>query len=158
MPTAPSSLRKLFPLELSHLSPPPDSRTWRILVSSKISAPSQFTKHKTTNRAVYDDAREELYSTGDWGWGSLSDVLLVNTEYNVMEGSITTPYFYRRGRWVTPPAAHGGNVGTTRRWALEKGLCVEEAVPVSSLRLGERMWLSNGVRGWGWGHLEARDL
>lgn len=27
-------------------------------------------------------------------------------------------------------------------------------MPVDSLVFGERIWLSNGVRGWGWGYLE----
>lgn len=155
MPAAPSSLRNLFPLELSHLLPI-DSQTWHIFVSPNSIAPSQYTTHKTTNRRIYDDVRAATCSAG--AWGLFSEVLLVNTEHNVMEGSITTPYFYRRGRWVTPPAADGGNVGTTRRWALEKGLCVEESIAVNSLEPGERIWLSNGVRGWFWGHLETLGL
>lgn len=152
-PTPPVSLHNLFPLDLSHLLLIDDRRTWHIFVSPQRVFPSQYTTHKTTNRAVYDNARAALLPARDGS--TLSEVLLVNTDHNVMEGSITTPYFYRRERWVTPPAADGGNVGTTRRWALEKGLCVEEAVPVDSLEPGERIWLSNGVRGWGWGHLEA---
>lgn len=75
----------------------------------------------------------------------------MNQDDEVMEGSITTPYFRRGGRWVTPPAAAGGHVGTTRRYALEAGLCVEETVERESIRLGESIWLSNGARGWGWG-------
>lgn len=155
-PTPPASTRELFPSELWHLPLLEKSGTWRIFVSRQRIAPSQYTTHKTTNRAVYDNARAALLSASERS--ALSEVLLVNTDRNVMEGTITTPYFYRRRRWVTPPAAHGGNVGTTRRWALEKGLCIEEAVPVDSLELGERIWLSNGVRGWVWGHLEALGL
>lgn len=152
-PAPPSSLQNLFPLDLSNLLQIGKPQTWQIFISPHRIVPSQFTTHKTTNRAVYDNARAALPPSGEKN--ILSEVLLVNTDHNVMEGSITTPYFYRRGTWVTPPAAHGGNVGTTRRWALEKGLCIEEAVPVDSLELGERIWLSNGVRGWGWGYLEV---
>lgn len=75
-----------------------------------------------------------------------------------MEGSITTPYFARAGKWVTPPAAHGGNIGTTRRWALETGLCSEMAVLRSDVKAGEVVWLSNGVRGWGWGQVEMAEV
>lgn len=71
-----------------------------------------------------------------------------------MEGSITTPYFWRRGRWVTPPASAGGNIGTTRRFALEAGICVEETVMRQNVAEGEAIWLSNGARGWGWGQIE----
>lgn len=45
-------------------------------------------------------------------------------------------------------------MGTTRRWALERGLCVEGRVDRGSVRWGEVVWLSNGVRGWGWGRVE----
>ena len=71
-----------------------------------------------------------------------------------MEASITTPYFWRAGNWVTPSAVQGGNLGTTRRWALQRGLCVEGTVKRESVSKGERIWLSNGVRGWGWGSVE----
>ena len=74
-----------------------------------------------------------------------------------MEGSVTTPYFNHSGRWITPAESCGGNLGTTRRWALEKKLCEEGYVNVNSIQvgsLGERVVLSNGVRGFGWGRVE----
>ncbi|PGG96902.1 hypothetical protein GX51_07594 [Blastomyces parvus] len=56
-------------------------------------------------------------------------------------------YYY----WVTPPLSSGGNAGTSRRYALAAGMCVEEVVRVEELREWEgqvgRVWLSNGVRG-----------
>jgi branched-subunit amino acid aminotransferase/4-amino-4-deoxychorismate lyase len=155
-PTPPVPLVKLFPRDLSQLLPTDKLPSWRIFVSSQRVTPNQYTTHKTTNRAVYDNVRAALPNPME---GSIpSEVLLVNIHHQVMEGSITTPYFLRGKRWVTPPAAHGGNVGTTRRWALENGLCVEEEVPVDSLVPGECIWLSNGVRGWGWGYLEPQSL
>ena len=71
-----------------------------------------------------------------------------------MEGTFTTPYFFRDGKWVTPAERCGGNLGTTRRWALETGLCVEGIVRAEEVKDGELVWLSNGVRGWGWGKVE----
>lgn len=71
-----------------------------------------------------------------------------------MEGTLTTPYFFRCGSWVTPKATSGGNIGTTRRWALENGLCVEAIVKAEDLIDGELVWLSNGVRGFGLGPLD----
>ncbi|OJD22532.1 hypothetical protein ACJ73_06119 [Blastomyces percursus] len=53
--------------------------------------------------------------------------------------------------WVTPPLSSGGNAGTSRRYALAAGMCVEEVVRVEELREWEgqlgKVWLSNGVRG-----------
>ena len=86
---------------------------------------SEFTHFKTTRREVYDGARQRAgISVQD-----KKEVLLINhVDGTIMEGSITTPYLWRDGRWVTPPVAPrfssgegcGGNDGTTRRWALER--------------------------------------
>lgn len=155
--TPPTSPANLFPHHLSHQLCTDNPPKWHIYLSPKPIQPSLYTTHKTTHRAIYDHVRAiTLPPTDPPNSNSLSfEVLLSNTDHMIMEGSITTPYFYRREKWVTPPAAHGGNLGTTRRWALERGLCVEEPVPVDSLAPRERIWLSNGVRGWGWGYLEV---
>ena len=82
------------------------------------------------------------------------EVLLRNVSGEITEGTITTPYFYRDGIWVTPKRSCGGNLGTTRRWALMNGLAAEGLIMASSLSNQEVIWLSNGVRGFGWGVLE----
>ena len=87
----------------------------------------------------------------------MSEVLLHNSLLEISEGSLTTPYFFRDGEWLTPEVRCGGNQGTTRRWALDHKLCKEGIVTKASVRLGEMVWLSNGVRGWGWG-IVAGDL
>ena len=46
-------------------------------------------------------------------------------------------------------------MGTTRRYALEAGLCIEETVSKESINDKEGIWLSNGARGWGWGKIET---
>lgn len=86
---------------------------------------SEYTHYKTTKRTMYDGARKRA----GIALTDTKEVLLVNKdEGTVMEGSTTTPYFFRGGRWVTPPvsrqynveAGSGGQDGTTRRWALER--------------------------------------
>ncbi|KAL1985338.1 hypothetical protein VTN96DRAFT_8016 [Rasamsonia emersonii] len=133
---------------------------WRLYVDSQTTTPSAFTTHKTTSRDHYAAARERA------GIRSPQDpleVLLVNPQGEIMEGSITTPYFRRRcpgvshgvndkehtdnDKWVTPPLSSGGNAGVTRRYALEHGFCVEQVVRAEDLVDGEECWLSNGVRG-----------
>lgn len=84
----------------------------------------------------------------------MDEALLINESGEIMEGSITTPYFFREGRWITPAAKCGGNLGTTRRWALNRGICVECVVRGEGIRDGEEIWVSNGVRGFGWGRVE----
>ena len=142
----------LFPTNLTELvavSKP----VWRVFISPIQTVPSIFTEHKTTSRGSYDLNREQIpnWARAAVKSGLEAEILLVNPHGNIMEGSITTPYFFRKDRWVTPSISSGGNRGTTRRYALEKGLCIEQEVRVEDLQVGELIWLSNGVRGWGLG-------
>ena len=99
---------------------------------------------------MYDAARAQSLATA-----ADVEVLVVNERGEVMEGSLTTPYFWREGRWLTPREGCGGNRGTTRRWALERGFAVEGVVRAEDVRVGEVVWLSNGVRGFGWGRVDG---
>ena len=74
-----------------------------------------------------------------------------------MEGCITTAYFKRGGGWFTPASNSGGNLGTTRRWAIDTGKCKEGNVKKDSVQVGEKVILSNGVRGFGWGVVEKLE-
>jgi 4-amino-4-deoxychorismate lyase len=123
----------------------------KVVLDTEPIRPSLFTTHKTTARIAYENARERANIskvTADHG-----EVLLFNPNGEIMEASISTPYFYRTGRWVTPPLSSGGNAGVSRRIALETLLCVEEVVKVDSLRDKETVWISNGVRGFIMGSL-----
>lgn len=146
------SIEHLFPTNLTGLSRI-SQPIWRIFISPIKTTPSIFTKHKTTSRDSYNVVREQIpaWARAAANTGLEAEILLVNLNGNIMEGSITTPYFLRKGKWVTPPITSGGNIGTTRRYALENGLCSEEEVRFEEVRIGERIWLSNGVRGWGLG-------
>ncbi|KAJ0119325.1 hypothetical protein J7T55_013563 [Diaporthe amygdali] len=124
---------------------------------------SEYTHYKTTKRDMYDQARARA---GLKPTDATQEVLIVNEATgSIMEGSLTTPYFLRRGRWVTPPVAEkfstddgsGGQDGTTRRWALERGLAVEEEVKAEDIADGEAVWLSNGVRGFVFGRIQRTE-
>lgn len=124
-----------------------------VYVDDNVSNRSEYTHYKTTRREMYDQAR---HRAGLKPTDATNEVLIVNQiTGSVMEGSLTTPYFWRGGKWVTPPVSRkfsqedgsGGQDGTTRRLALERGLAVEEDIDASSLVDGEWVWLSNGVRG-----------
>lgn len=128
----------------------PETREpWVVLLDPALTKPSSETAYKTTSRDMYTDARQRA---GIKTFTDKRDVLLIsNKDQEVMEGSLTSVYFWRAGRWTTPPISSGGQIGTTRRWALEKGLCVEGIVTADSLLDGEECWISNGVRGFNWG-------
>ncbi|KXJ91071.1 hypothetical protein Micbo1qcDRAFT_205091 [Microdochium bolleyi] len=161
------------------LAPRVPPTPFTVVVDSQPTRASAFTHFKTTNRAAYDDARRRMTSalagsgsgSGSGISPSAAEILLVGQHDRcIMEGSFTTPYFWRSGRWVTPPVTRlptaqparpapagrqdtsdvhwsGGHEGVSRRWALERGLAIEQDVPAASLVDGEECWLSNGVRG-----------
>lgn len=143
---------------------------WIVHADRTHTTPSPFTSHKTTSRDMYTIARERvgiktmaepqevlIISNGQnprLDANNSANIVITSAEGDIMEGSLTSVYFFRNGRWVTPPLSSGGQAGTTRRWLLEKGLCEEEKVNVESLVDGEECWISNGVRGLIWGKVK----
>jgi len=93
---------------------------------------------------MYTNARSRA---GIHSFQSSAEIVLVNPSGELMEGSVTSVYFLRDGKWVTPSVASGGQIGTTRRWLIEQGYCVEGIVEAESLQDGEMCWISNGLRG-----------
>ncbi|KAI5462560.1 aminotransferase [Mariannaea sp. PMI_226] len=162
------SLENLLPSRL----PPPGSSplkgdprretAYTLLVDHARTLRSEFTHYKTTRRDMYDGARQRArISLTD-----MKEVLTVNrADGSVMEGTITTPYFWRDGQWITPPVSaafsledgSGGQKGTSRRWALEMGLAKEQVIMADSLVDGEECWLSNGIRGFIWAKISLSD-
>ncbi|EXJ60305.1 hypothetical protein A1O7_04457 [Cladophialophora yegresii CBS 114405] len=122
----------------------------RVMVDSRPTLPSVFTRHKTTCRQAYDEARGRadppLRPTT---MPTDCEVLLFNSGGEIMEASMSSVYFLREGEgmWVTPRLEAGGMQSVTRTYALGKGWCVEAAVMKESIRDGEVVWLSNAVRG-----------
>ncbi|KAI1778354.1 aminotransferase [Hypoxylon cercidicola] len=139
------------PAQVEKGKAPMKDPVYEVLLDSQKTAKSEFTHYKTTSREMYNDARKRAQINP----GDKKEVLLVNDDGHIMEGSITTPYFWRGGKWVTPPVpaqfnasqGSGGNEGTTRRWALERSLVTEQVVSADSLVDGEDCWISNGLRG-----------
>ena len=98
---------------------------YEVIVDVAATPSSVHTHYKTTRRQMYDAARQRAGITGP----EPREVLLVNADNGtIMDGSITTVYFWRQGIWVTPPvppryaeaSGSGGLDGTTRRWSIER--------------------------------------
>ena len=127
---------------------------WVIVMDSEPTEATESTMYKTSDRFPYGRARA---MAGIPTLTTLKEVLLYNLENEILDGSTSTPYFYRDGRWVTPASASGGLQGTTRRWALENGLCVEGTIHKDSVEIGEVVWFSNAVKGFFHGKVVPRD-
>lgn len=121
VPEGGKTLGDLFPSELG--PPGRGEAAWEVVLDEAGTDRSEFTHYKTTRREMYNAARERRGIR----LGEAREVLVAGGDGVVMEGSITTPYFWRGERWVTPSVGAGfgeegcgGQDGTTRRWALEK--------------------------------------
>lgn len=145
-PTSTKPVQSLFP-ECFYIPPDEETSPWTLRLDKQPTEISETTMYKTSDRSWYGRARA---AAGIMTLTATAEVLLYNTDGNILDGSQTTPYFFRRGRWVTPASASGGQQGTTRRWALEHGLCIEEDVSLTSIRNCECVWLSNAVQGFFW--------
>ncbi|KAF2138562.1 uncharacterized protein K452DRAFT_311497 [Aplosporella prunicola CBS 121167] len=240
-PVPPASLKDFFPSTLDLPAPKPaktftpspltggaltlgpsdslasdsSSTSWIITLDTEPTPTSPHTLLKTTHRTHYDASRARSVPAAEKKDGQMHEVLLWNEVQEITEGSFTSAYFYRGGRWVTPPVGQpknvpvppeagaattegtnevkdgmeepprptsenayvdegelrepfagrwghsvrspkavmgsGGQRGTTRRWALKAGLCMEEPISKYTVNTGEKVWVSNGVRGFGLG-------
>ena len=139
--TPPVPSQCLFPMSLSR-DPDPATHLWSSTLADHPITPSFYTQHKTNRRSHYDDARAAR-QTAD----ASAETLVRNTEGELMEGCLTTPYLWRDGGWVTPRVKAGGNRGTTRKWALFNNYATEGEILIDELVDGEMVWLSNGVHG-----------
>jgi hypothetical protein len=98
---------------------PPMGEAWDVLPDTQRVKPSLFTSYKTTSRDMYMAARQRV---GIHDMAEKKEVLIISEkDGEIMEGSLTSVFFWRNGKWTTPPISSGGQIGTTRRWALEKG-------------------------------------
>ncbi|KAF2185980.1 hypothetical protein K469DRAFT_687416 [Zopfia rhizophila CBS 207.26] len=186
----------------------PESPNWLLRLDTTPTSISPFTSLKTSHRPFYSASRSRALPTNTAA-PALAEVMLYNECQEMTEGSITSLYFYRGGKWVTPPVGvpagdfpsslksteredgnegrdgeeengdgrwdegelrkpfkgrwghsvrsakvgSGGQRGTTRRWALSQGMCMEETVGVDTVTVGEGVWVSNGVIGFGFGRV-----
>lgn len=146
----PKSLNPPDPFDMQRQSPP----IYELFLCPFSIEPLPYTRFKTNRREMYTAARAAVglpaQPTSD-----PVEVLCWSPGARITEGSLTSVYFYRydrngEGRWITPTVQCGGNEGTTRKWALLQGLCIESIVTVdgeAGVKEGEHCWISNGLRG-----------
>jgi 4-amino-4-deoxychorismate lyase len=160
MATTPiTSVEKLYPRELFQPSDVNVKEAYNIVLDRSATIVSEFSWVKTSKRQNYDQARsrmKEVLACMDILDLTTSEIILHNASDEVTEGTISNVYFWRNGKWISPPAGptNGGLEGVARRWALESGIC-QGVEPVSrgSVQLGEMVWISNGVRGFNIGKI-----
>lgn len=109
------------------------------LAAEPVNTDDIFLYHKTTHRAVYDQARHALPQA--------DDVLLYNERGELTESTIANMLMEINGSLYTPPVRCGLLAGTARARLLAEGVIRERVLPVSLLEKGWPLYLINSVRG-----------
>ena len=110
------------------------------LAQNPIDSKNIFFYHKTTQRVVYDLARE--------GFPEFDDVLLYNEWDELTEFTIGNLVVELDGRLFTPPITCGVLPGTFRAHLLEIGQLQERTIRVDELKDCTRIFRVNSVRRW----------
>lgn len=120
-----------------------ERRPWRVALASRpVDGADPALCHKTTRRAVYDQALAEARRRG------LDEPLLWNRSGELTEGARTNLMLEIDGRWLTPARRCGLLAGVFRQQLLETGRVEEAILRPADLARAERVALVNALRGW----------
>jgi len=130
-------------VETAPLTPLANGKDLRFVMSNRhIDRDSPFVYHKTTNRAFYDDERTRLQALSD-----CDEVLFLNDQDELTEGSFTNLFVERDGQLLTPPIGCGVLAGTLRQDMIDSGRAIEAVLTREDLAQEQRIFLGNSVRG-----------
>ncbi|APO87707.1 aminotransferase class IV family protein [Marivivens sp. JLT3646] len=126
-------------VETGHL--PPNPPHWTVAVHSiRLNSDDPWLQVKTTNRALYNDARADLPNGVD-------EWLFLNERDEVCEGTITNIFVVLEdGRRVTPPLTSGLLPGVLRQSLIQNG-CEEQVLTLSDLSKAREIHMGNALRG-----------
>jgi para-aminobenzoate synthetase/4-amino-4-deoxychorismate lyase len=99
-----------------------------------------FLYHKTTNRQVYEKARQSH--------PGCEDVLLWNGKGELTESCVANIVMEIDGALCTPPVDRGLLAGTFRASLLDQGKIQERVLKIDDLNRCSKIWLINSVRKW----------
>ncbi|GGX73509.1 aminodeoxychorismate synthase, component I [Litorimonas cladophorae] len=103
---------------------------------------SQMTVKKTTRRDFYDGERERI------GAGILVDeVIFLNANEEVCEGSFTTIFVEKDGQLYTPDLSSGLLPGILRQHYLETGKAESKVLTLTDLSAADAIYVGNSLRG-----------
>ena len=118
-----------------------DGRTWRVtFATAAVDSQDPFLANKTTQRAVYNHARQAR--------PDVDDVILWNEREEVTEATLANVVAEIDGVRYTPPLACGLLGGTFRGELLDAGRIRERVLTRDDVSRASRVWLINSVREW----------
>ena len=108
------------------------------MAEARLASGDPWLRVKTTERRVYDAARDALPA-------GIDEVLFLNERGEVCDGTITSVFVARGGALVTPPLRCGLLPGVLREEMLAEGLCREAVLRREDL--AEGLMVGNALRG-----------
>lgn len=116
---------------------------WRIAIAkTRLLHDDKLLRHKTTRRQTYSAAREE-YSTAE-----IDEVILLNEQDEVCEGTITSIFLDIGGTTCVTPALSCGLLdGVLRRELLNNEVVKESIVTLNDLTTARNILVGNSLRG-----------
>lgn len=144
---APKALRARLTLaqdgrfDLTTAALPKAAPLWRFSIHpTRLDPDNLWLLHKTTQRALYNDARAALpEGVDEW--------VFLNTRDEVCEGTITNIAVQIEGEWLTPPLSSGCLPGICRQSRLETGKLREAVLSLADLNAAQSIVLMNALRG-----------
>lgn len=122
---------------------PANPDEFRFLIApERLESTSLWLAHKTTNRAFYDQPRQQAAAAH-----GVDEVVFLNENGELTEGSITSLFVERDGVLLTPPLSAGLLPGTLRAELLDTGKAREQRLTPTDLETADAIWLGNSVRG-----------
>ncbi len=121
---------------------PADAVMRYVVSDTRINSTDLFLYHKTTRRELYD--REWKHYSETLG---ADEVIYLNENGELAEGSRTTIFLERDGQLVTPRLAAGLLPGTLRAALIDDGRAVEAQLTIEDVNTARVIYLGNSVRG-----------
>jgi para-aminobenzoate synthetase / 4-amino-4-deoxychorismate lyase len=113
-----------------------------VISDTRINSSDLFLYHKTTRRELYD--REWKHYSETLG---ADEVIYLNENGELAEGSRTSIFIERDGRLLTPRLAAGLLPGTLRAALIDDGRAVEARLTIEDVNSAKAIYLGNSVRG-----------
>lgn len=118
----------------------PNPASWRLMIAEERPDPDdQRLRHKTTERALYDQTRATLPQ-------GIDEAIFVNRRGEVSEGTISNLFFDLGAGLMTPPLASGCLPGILRGGLIATGEARETVLRADDLPRA-RLWMGNSLRG-----------
>jgi para-aminobenzoate synthetase / 4-amino-4-deoxychorismate lyase len=128
-------------IQTDRLNEKESDRSLRIaLAREPVNSAEVFLYHKTTNRLIYENARNSR--------PVCDDVLLWNEKDELTESCIANIVVEIDGGLYTPPVDCGLLAGTFRAWLLDQGKIGERRLKINDLARCSKIHLINSVRKW----------